>query len=191
MRGSPPPALQPRPPSPAAAPLGLSHHWVLPGKAPPAARNLPYPGCRWVQCLAGAWALWAGRALSKGSRGRSSPAHCAVAPAAGSPRPLSLLPALLPLWGHGSAASYNPHPAWKTGPLPPEPWDTWQETCAEAAAGPAGASLEQSHGRGQAGTGGKPLPLQVDTGGGGSLAGVTVCLTQHRPPAPSNTVTGL
>lgn len=134
MRGSPPPALQPRPPCPAAAPLSLSHHWVLLGKAPPAAPNSPYPGCRWARCLAGVWALWASSAaLLKGSRGRSSPAHCAVAPAAGSPCPLPLLPALLPLWGHGRAASYNLHPAWKTGPLPPEPWDTWQETCPEAA----------------------------------------------------------
>lgn len=113
--GPAPPAVPPVPSPP-----------PLPGEAPMATPNPPYPGCRWARRLSGARALWASSAaLLKGSRGQSSPAHCAGAPGAGSPCPPPLLPALLPLWGHRRAASYNPHTAWKTGPFLPEPWDTW------------------------------------------------------------------
>lgn len=110
----------PRPGSTSCSPCAPHNQ----GKAPHTAPKSPYLGCMWARCLSGVWDLWASNvALLKGSRGQSSPAHCTVAPGAGSPCPLLLLPAPLPLWGHRRAVSYSPHSAWKTRTLPPEPWD--------------------------------------------------------------------
>lgn len=68
---------------------------------------MPYPGCRQARCLCGGWPpLASSVALLGGLRGLSSPAHCTEAPGAGSWSPPSLLPVLLPLWGHRVTVSY-------------------------------------------------------------------------------------
>ena len=65
--------------------------WDTPVTCWPRGGARPYPGCRWAGCQFGGWPL------PRGPQGPSSHARCPAAPGAGSPGPLHLLLALLPL----------------------------------------------------------------------------------------------
>lgn len=101
----------------------MGHPQALPSKARPgnppwlpvvrqrpagwcwAAPNSPYPGCRWARRLSLGQPLLASSVALLGNLwGPSSLVDCAVTPGVGSPCPLPLSPALLPLWGHGLTA---------------------------------------------------------------------------------------
>ena len=88
----------PLPFSSAPAPaVSRSLCWDTPAACWPRGHAGPYPGCRRAGRQSG------GRPLPRGPRGPSSHARCPAAPGAGSPGPLRLPPALLPLGGHRAA----------------------------------------------------------------------------------------
>ena len=88
--------------------------WDTPAAGWPRGHAGPYPGCRRAGRQSG------GRPLPWGPRGLSSHARCPAAPGAGSPGPLRLLLALLPLGGHRAAVGdVRPTPPGQG--LPPRP----------------------------------------------------------------------
>lgn len=201
MRGSPPPSSSAQASLPSCHSTRLPHHWVLPGPARPAVHPVIHPPSFQAKLP---WRLPTRLTLAAGGLG-TCPGHGLCGPAVRLCRRAlrdglhlltvqwllgreaqALCPScqLFSLCGGtgGPQVTILTQPG-RQGPSLLNPGTPGRgpalRQLATSTGGPAGASLEQSHGWGQAGTGRKPLPLQVDTGGAGSLAGVTVCLTQQ------------